>query len=285
MSRGQGWAPFLNMAMEATNDTHAPTYAPASHRSGTGSSRSQSHSHSASGGLGHTNFNSEPNFDLEKWFPSYQSCQIYFINHAQYSVQVQAVAAFANIRLPFQQIHNAITTLPNISAGQQRNPAGPSTSYGGMPHASSSTYHVPHHNAQNPTSLPFVSLIPYIRRLIVTGFDQNAILHGFFGNDWRAGIGPLHEIERRNFMFTAKSVPWGVVKNHYDMGPDETVPFLKPLQRTQLSEIEKGEKHWSEWLAMEDWMLGPRAPEEGDAVGVGRAATEDTKSDDMVQDH
>jgi len=286
MSRGQGWAPFLHMAMEATDDTHASTYAAASHHSASGSSRSQSQSQSTSTGQGHANLNSEPNFDLEKWFPSYQSCQIYFINHAQYSVQVQAVAAFANIRLPFQHIHNPITTLPNIPAGPQRTSTGHPTSYGGMPHASSSSYHTPLQNNPNPTSLPFVSLVPYIRRLIVTGFDQVPILHGFFGTDWRAGIGHLHEIERRNYMFVSKSVPWGVVKKHYDMPPDETAPFLKPLQRTQLSEIEKGEKHWSEWLAMEDWMLGPRAPEEGYAPGPGRAATEDVKSDEMMgQDH
>jgi hypothetical protein len=64
-------------------------------------------------------------------------------------------------------------------------------------------------------------------------------------------------------MFTTKSVGWAEVKAEYDMGPDQTVPFLKPLQRAQLAEIEKGEKHWSEWLAMEDWMIGPRAPDEG----------------------
>jgi hypothetical protein len=104
--------------------------------------------------------------------------------------------------------------------------------------------------------------VPYIRRLIVTGFDQDAILHGFFGNDWREGIGPLHEIERRNYMFAAKSVGWADVKRIYDIEPDQTVPFMQPLQRAQLSEIKKGEIHWSEWLAMEDWMIGPMAPDE-----------------------
>jgi hypothetical protein len=65
------------------------------------------------------------------------------------------------------------------------------------------------------------------------------------------------------------------------MLPDETVPFMKPLQRVSLAEIERSEKAWSEWLAMEDWMVGPRAPEDMDrpltsAGGHGR--------DEMIQD-
>jgi len=45
------------------------------------------------------------------------------------------------------------------------------------------------------------------------------------------------------------------------MNPHETVPFLRPLQDVQLAEIEGAEKTWSQWLAMEDWMVGPRAPD------------------------
>jgi len=273
MSRGQGWAAFLEMAMEPTTDINAPTFnASASHQSRSASTRSQSHSQSASMGADHMNFNNnEPSFDLEKWFPAYQSCQTYFVDKAQWMVQVQAVAAFANIRLPFQQLHNPINRI------------GPSTPYGAIPHASNSNYHTPQQNSQNPTALPFVSLFPYLRRLIVTGFDSNAILHGFFGSDWRAGVGPLHEIERRNFMFHAKAGGWAEVKKVYDMIPDETVPFMKPLQETQLAEIDKGNKHWSAWLAMEDWMLGPMAPEEGYGVGEGRSTTDgDIKSEEMM---
>lgn len=86
-------------------------------------------------------------------------------------------------------------------------------------------------------------------------------MHGFFGNDWQKGLGSLQEIERRNFMFAAKSSGWAGVKDQYDIAPDQTVPFMKPLARVQLAEIERSEKTWSEWLAMEDWMVGPRAPE------------------------
>ncbi|CRK21685.1 hypothetical protein BN1708_017890, partial [Verticillium longisporum] len=53
-----------------------------------------------------------------------------------------------------------------------------------------------------------VSPIPFIRRLVATGFDYPAILHGFFGDDWVAGVGRLHEAERRNYLFAAKSRPW-----------------------------------------------------------------------------
>ena len=51
------------------------------------------------------------------------------------------------------------------------------------------------------------------------------------------------------------------MKKDYDMSPLETVPFMRPLQGPVIVEIEAAEKSWSEWLAMEDWMVGPRAPE------------------------
>lgn len=86
-------------------------------------------------------------------------------------------------------------------------------------------------------------------------------MHGFFGEEWRKGVGPVHECERRNYLFAAKSTDWGGVKHHYDMSPHESVPFLKPLQDASLAEIEGAEKTWSQWLAMQDWMVGPRAPD------------------------
>lgn len=107
-----------------------------------------------------------------------------------------------------------------------------------------------------------VSLVPYIRRLVATGMDAPQILHGFFGNDWQHGIGPQREAERRNFLFAAKSGGWSSVKQDYDMLPFESVPFLKPLMAPYDEEIVAAEKAWSEWLAMEDWMVGSRAPEE-----------------------
>jgi hypothetical protein len=103
-------------------------------------------------------------------------------------------------------------------------------------------------------------LLPYVRRLVATGFDGTPILHGFFGDDWPDGIGPFHEVERRNFLFAAKSDNWLKVKNSYDMADGQTVPFLRPLQHVTEKEIQAAESTWSEWLAMQDWMLGPRAP-------------------------
>ena len=101
-----------------------------------------------------------------------------------------------------------------------------------------------------------VHLIPYLRRLVVTGLDFPGVLHGFFGDDWATGVGPLHEQERRNYLFAAKSGGWASVKRDYD-----TLPFMRPLQAPVIAEIVAAEKSWSEWLAMEDWMVGPRAPE------------------------
>lgn len=107
-----------------------------------------------------------------------------------------------------------------------------------------------------------ISLTPYIRRLVATGFDFPGMLHGFFGDDWELGIGHLHEAERRNYLFAAKASSWLDVKSQYDMPDGQTIPFLRPLERVTEEEIVGAEKNWSQWLAMQDWMVGPRNPEE-----------------------
>jgi len=71
----------------------------------------------------------------------------------------------------------------------------------------------------------------------------------------------LHEVERRNYLFAAKSTSWMRVKQAYDMSPEESVPIRRPLRDASEKEIQAAEAGWSEWLAMQDWMLGPRAPE------------------------
>ncbi|KPM41661.1 hypothetical protein AK830_g4920 [Neonectria ditissima] len=183
----------------------------------------------------------ESQFDIFDWYPQFQSCHRYFLDHAQYSGPVQTVGAFVNILLPFQKVP--------LSSPMPNGPSLPA-----VPGASSA-------RATGPGSVGTqVSLIPYIRRLVVTGFDSPAVLHGFFGDDWLAGIGPVHETERRNYLFAAKSDSWLGVKAHYDMADGQTVPFLRPLQSVTEEEIQGAESNWSEWLAMQDWMLGPRAP-------------------------
>jgi hypothetical protein len=206
-----------------------------------------------------------PGVDVIAWHSAYQSCQRYFINHAQHSGMVQAVAAFINIRLPFQWLQSPVTSVPALNdggmAGVNLNFAEAGAGIGAQyPQGASFGRQV----VSNPP-LPFMSLLPYIRRLIVTGYDHGIVLHGFFGNDWRSGIGSMHEIERRNFMFTAKSMNWVQAKQHYDgTNMDETLPFMLPLQRVFESEITSGNQAWHEWLCMEDWMLGPRAPPPSD---------------------
>ncbi|KAF4968871.1 hypothetical protein FSARC_3806 [Fusarium sarcochroum] len=183
-------------------------------------------------------------FDIFEWHPKFLSCLRYFIDHAQYSPAVQTVAACVNIHLPFQKgiSHPLTPTRSGPSAASSSRTAGPGSLHLGAPTASS------------------ITLIPYIRRLIVTGFDTPAVLHGFFGDDWLQGIGRIHESERRNYMFAAKSDTWLRVKSQYDMDDGQTVPFLRPLQNVTEDEIQAAESNWSEWLAMQDWMLGPRAP-------------------------
>lgn len=189
----------------------------------------------------------DPQFDIFDWYPKYQSCQRYFLDHAQHSVPVQALAAFINILLPFQR-----PQYPALRAVRSESAASSSRSPGTSRTAQTLT---------DLTPRSFTSLIPFIRRLVVTGMDFPGVLHGFFGDDWPVGVGPLHEQERRNYLFAAKSGGWASVKRDYDMLPVETVPFLRPLQRPLDAEIEGAERAWSQWLAMEDWMVGSRAPE------------------------
>ena len=179
-------------------------------------------------------------FDIIDWYPYFQSCIRYFLEHAQYNGPVQALAAFLNIQLPFQKLQAATTH-------HRQHPLYPRTSPSPPAHGGGSSA------AAAPPPLSHVSLQPYIRRLVATGFDFPAVLHGFFGDDWQLGITPMHEQERRNFLFAAKSSSWLEVKGAYDMGVDETVPFLKPLRNVTEQEIVAAEGGWSEWLAMQDW--------------------------------
>ena len=52
----------------------------------------------------------DPNFDIIDWHPAYQSCQRYFLDHAQHEPGTQALCALINIRLPFQWLSNPITS-------------------------------------------------------------------------------------------------------------------------------------------------------------------------------
>jgi len=190
-----------------------------------------------------------PQFDIVDWYPKFQSCHRYFLDHAQHSGPVQALSAFINIQLPYQKQPAPIMS----SSSSSPRSAGPE-----IPHLRQPN---PFSQGQSATHAQAVSLIPYIRRLVATGHDTPAVLHGFFGDDWASGIGELHEVERRNYLFAAKSTSWMKVKQAYDMSPEETVPFLRPLRDASEKEIQAAEAGWSEWLAMQDWMLGPRAPE------------------------
>lgn len=202
----------------------------------------------------------DPQFDIFDWYPKYQSCQRYFLDHAQHSIPVQALAAFVNILLPFQR-----SQLPAPRPIRPESAASSSRSQGPLRSAP---------NLPGHTVASFTSLIPFIRRLVVTGMDFPGVLHGFFGDDWPTGIGPLHEQERRNYLFAAKSGGWASVKRDYDMLPMETVPFMRPLQRPLEAEIEGAERAWSEWLAMEDWMVGSRAPESMSTSGGATQSSE-----------
>lgn len=203
---------------------------------------------------------SDPNFDILDWHPAYQSCQRFFLDHAQHEAATQSLCALMNIRLPFQYMSNPVesSTPPHTSHPPPVSQYPLNFQRGTSP---------PHRPRGSPDRAPptFVSLIPYIKRLVVTGFDKPPILHGLFGDNYKRGVLPHLECERRNYLFAAKQGGWGC-KQAYDQGSgtggDESVPFIKPLQEAKIEELRAAEKAWSEWLAMEDWMVGPHAPKE-----------------------
>ncbi|KAJ9238587.1 hypothetical protein DTO169E5_4787 [Paecilomyces variotii] len=176
--------------------------------------------------------------DPVEWHSRYRSCARHFLDHGQHSMFVQSLAAFLNIYLPCQR-----PTDP-ICGSSDQHPSNYGSDYG----------------STAPGRSPFFSLIPYIRRLIVTGTDSPSVLYEFFGGDWLAGVGPIHRQERINYLFTAKSSGWAATKREYDILPDQQVPFLRPIRDPLEEEISAAEARWSEWLAMEDWMVGPRSP-------------------------
>jgi hypothetical protein len=210
----------------------------------------------------------DANFDILDWHPAYTSCQRYFLDHAQHEPATQALCALINIRLPFQWLNTPITSsTPQPPASSAPGPsqftfnAFPRQSGVGSPNRSRHGSGSPPHN--------FVSLVPYIRRLVVTAFDKPPILHGMFGDDYQRGVLPHVDCERRNYLFAAKHGGWRTCKKQYDSGSggggDESVPFMKPLDEAKMEELTVAEKQWSSWLAMEDWMVGPRAPEDASA--------------------
>ncbi|TPX06915.1 uncharacterized protein E0L32_011139 [Thyridium curvatum] len=203
-------------------------------------------------------------FDIFEWHEQFQSCVRYFVDHAQHHGPIQAVAAFVNIQLPFQSAVRPILSSAGTASPSPVPAPGSSSSSSSAsrPPPPPPPQSIPLGAVHSPSPLSRVSLVPYIRRLVATGFDFPAVLHGFFGDDWMAGIGPLLEAERRNYLFAAKSDTWLQVKTSYDMADGQTVPFLRPLQNVSEKEIVVAETNWSEWLAMQDWMLGPRAPED-----------------------
>lgn len=166
--------------------------------------------------------------DPTEWYPHYLVCLRYFLDHAQHTLPVQSMTSFINIRLPCQR--------PSAPVFQFTQTEG------------------------SPASAATVSLTPYIRRLIVTGNDTPAVLHVFFGNDWEAGIETIWKQERMNYLFTAKSSGWASTKEAYDILPDEQTPTLRPLRNSTEEELRLADARWSDWLAMEDWMVGPRSP-------------------------
>lgn len=245
--QGQGGGPYGSAFGYQTNPDN-----------GEGSSRrppprqqaEPTYNHPAMGGDG---------FDIFEWHAAYLSCQRFFLDHGQYEPGSQAVTALLNILLPHQ--------LPKpITSWADPELTSPSARF-------ASTYVPPGATAPRPEPVPlpgppkmpnFISLIPYVRRFVITGFDNDAILHGFFGDDYKKAIMPLRECERRNYLFVAKSGGWEKAKAQYDMDPSQSVPWMRAPKDIQDLELENAEKTWNAWHALEDWTASSRMPD-----GVG----------------
>jgi len=174
-----------------------------------------------------------------EWFPIYQSCIEHFVNVAQHRPLAQSLAAHINILLPCQRATDGMLNLSEPS----------------------------HATTHGRSRAEIFSLIPYIRRLVATATDTPTIMQELFGANWLQGVGSILSQERINYLFAAKSGGWLKTKAQYDILPYETVPFLRPLRDPQEEELRAADARWSEWLAMEDWMVGPRSPFEEDSSG------------------
>ncbi|QSZ35493.1 hypothetical protein DSL72_008363 [Monilinia vaccinii-corymbosi] len=183
-------------------------------------------------------------FDTLNWYRHYIQCHEYFLDRAQHDFYVQAVAAFINIQLPYQRQPYPV------------NRASASWSAANLTDRLQEQNHPPGYPQP-------VSLIPYIKRLIVTGHDDHRILGAWFGADWVQGIGTIHEMERRNYLFASKSKEWLDVKKYYDDSPaaEQSTPYMIPPPAVQEVELHHADEAWSNWMAMQDWVIGPRTPE------------------------
>ncbi|KAK4147147.1 uncharacterized protein C8A04DRAFT_24943 [Dichotomopilus funicola] len=90
-----------------------------------------------------------------------------------------------------------------------------------------------------------VKLRPYIRRLIVTGYDTEEVLSLWFGADWKGGVGRVLQQERLNYMLAAMSTSWFGVKQAYDFGPAQSVPFLKELEAPDIEALRRARDRWA----------------------------------------
>ncbi|KAI5287090.1 hypothetical protein KEM54_006250 [Ascosphaera aggregata] len=182
-------------------------------------------------------------FDIFTWYDHYEACRRYFLEVAQWNRDIQALCALMNIRLPYQRSSWA-TAAAAAAAGEDTT------------------------RATRPLSCMDVSsytdgfsIIPYMRRLVATGLDTDSILHGFFGDFWRAGVGHIRKQERFNYLFAAKTGNWEKCKAMYDIQPFETIPFLRIVQGTDSDELSQANERWGRWMLMQDWLIGPDAPE------------------------
>jgi hypothetical protein len=114
--------------------------------------------------------------ELCNWLLAYEECRSFFINHAQFSRQVQFIADLANAPLPFQRQYCHQTRMSSYPKSEPWNNTG---------------------FTENELS---VCLATYVRSLIIYGHDSPPILRLFFGDLWRIGIGNILNSERSKYI-------------------------------------------------------------------------------------
>jgi hypothetical protein len=116
---------------------------------------------------------------LCNWIFAYEECQSFFLTNAQFTEPVQALAALANLPLPFQwRAYNQsqITSYPKPELSD---------------------------NDDLAYIQQQVCIASYIRHLIISGLDSPPALRAFFGKTWKVGVGNILNSERRKCLLIA----------------------------------------------------------------------------------
>lgn len=162
----------------------------------------------------------------------------------------EPVAGPSNSNLPPNLTIPSTSTIPSGSRGPTPFPAEsfePTTTPRHSPPPIPSPTNVMSPSLTKAAYYGWVSPVPYIRRLVVTGNDQNTNFLLWFGPNWERGMAMTIEHERRNMFLAARESTWLQVKESYDIGFDESVPYVCPRKPDDDEEWNRLGSYWYKW--------------------------------------